>query len=211
MKTDDLIARLAERPVERTSPSGTLALGLLPGIAVSLAVMLMWIGLRPDFDAALTTPMFWMKLGYALALAVLAFPLALSLARPTGVLTRGAYVLLLPVGAFALMAIYRLAEAAPDARMHLVMGSSSQVCPWRIFALSLPVLGGVLLGLRRLAPTHLVTAGAVAGILAGAAGTFVYALHCDESAAPFVVVWYTLGMAAVGAVGALAGRWALRW
>lgn len=211
MKTDDLIAQLAGIPAPTRVPGRTLAAGLAGGVGVSLAIMLAAVGLRPDFTAALATPMFWMKLAYALALAGLALPLLLSLSRPTGALTRSAYLLLLPVGILALMAAYRLMEATPDARMHLIMGATWRVCSRMIFALSLPVLVGVFLSLRQLAPTKLVSAGAVAGILAGAAGTFVYALHCDESAAPFVVVWYTLGMVAVGAFGGLLGRWALRW
>jgi hypothetical protein len=95
--------------------------------------------------------------------------------------------------------------------MHLVMGQTWGACSRTIFILSLPVLIGVFLSLRQLAPTRLVAAGAVAGILAGALGTFVYAFHCFESAAPFIAIWYTLGMAAVGALGGLLGRWALRW
>jgi hypothetical protein len=211
MKTDDLIGRLAETPAPARAPGRTLALGLTAGVAVSFAIMLASVGLRRDFDAALATPMFWMKLGYALALAALALPLLLSLARPTGQLTRGVYFLLVPSGVFALIAIDRLMEAAPDARMHLVMGDTWRACPRMIFTLSLPVLVGVFLSLRQLAPTRLVTAGAVAGLLAGALGTFVYAFHCFESAAPFVAIWYTLGMAAVGMLGGLLGRWALRW
>lgn len=211
MRTDDLIARLTEIPAPARAPGRTLAVGLGGGFAVSFAIMLASVGLRPDFDAALATPMFWMKLAYALVLAGLALPLLFSLSRPTGALTRGAYLLLLPVGVLALMAAYRLADAAPDARAHLVMGDTWRVCSRSIFALSIPVLVGVFLSLRQLAPTRLVSAGAAAGILAGATGTFVYALHCNESAAPFVVVWYTLGMAAVGVFGGLLGRWALRW
>jgi hypothetical protein len=101
--------------------------------------------------------------------------------------------------------------AAPDARMHLMMGSSANVCPWRIIVLSLPILVGALWGMRGLAPVHLVRAGLAAGVLAGAAGAFVYAFHCDESAAPFVAIFYTLGIAAAGVIGAVLGRFALRW
>ncbi|MDQ2861234.1 MAG: DUF1109 domain-containing protein [Pseudomonadota bacterium] len=54
-------------------------------------------------------------------------------------------------------------------------------------------------------------AGAAAGLLAGAAGATVYGLYCDETAALFVVTWYTLAIAVCAAIGALLGaRW-LRW
>ena len=211
MKTDDLIALLADTPAPARAPARTLALGLGAGVVVSFAIMLASVGLRHDFDAALATPMFWMKFGYALALAALALPLLLSLSRPTGQLTRGIYLLLLPLGIFALMAIDRLMGAAPDERMHLIMGDTWKACSRTIFILSLPVLAGVFLSLRQLAPTRLVAAGAIAGILAGAMGTFVYAFHCFENAAPFIAIWYTLGMASVGALGGLLGRWTLRW
>jgi len=211
MRTDDLIARLADTPAPSRAPGRTLAYGLGGGVVVSFTIMLATLGFRRDFDAALDEPMFWMKFAYALAIIALALPLLLSLSRPTGALTRATYWLLLPVGMFALMAAYHLMGAAPDARMHLVMGETWRACSRTIIILSLPVLVGVFLSLRHLAPTHLVSAGAVAGVLAGAAGTFVYAFHCFENAAPFIAIWYTLGMAAVGALGGLLGRWALKW
>jgi hypothetical protein len=92
-----------------------------------------------------------------------------------------------------------------------MMGRSHTVCPWRIAILSLPIFASVFWSLRRLAPTKPVLAGAAAGLLAGAAGAFVYAFHCDESAAPFVVLWYTVGIALVGLAGGLLGRFLLRW
>jgi hypothetical protein len=63
MRTNDLIARLAETPAPARAPARTLALGLGAGVVISFAIMLASVGLRRDFDAALATPMFWMKLG----------------------------------------------------------------------------------------------------------------------------------------------------
>ena len=77
--------------------------------------------------------------------------------------------------------------------------------------LSAPIFFGRFWALRSLAPTRLTLAGAVTGLLAGATGTFTYAFHCNESAAPFVAIWYTLGTVAVGAVGTLFGRLARGW
>ena len=54
-------------------------------------------------------------------------------------------------------------------------------------------------------------AGAAAGLLAGATGALAYALHCQEMEAPFLAIWYLLGMLIPAALGALAGRWLLRW
>ena len=68
-------------------------------------------------------------------------------------------------------------------------------------SLSLPICAGTLWSLRALAPTHLIVAGAVAGFASGALGAWIYAFHCDESAMPFVLIFYTLGIALVGATG----------
>jgi hypothetical protein len=57
----------------------------------------------------------------------------------------------------------------------------------------------------------LALSGAGAGLLAGALGTLVYALHCPESAAPFIGIWYVLGIAIPTLAGAMLGPRVLRW
>jgi hypothetical protein len=39
----------------------------------------------------------------------------------------------------------------------------------------------------------------------------IYGLHCPEHTMAFVAVWYSLGVAAVTALGAILGHWVLRW
>jgi hypothetical protein len=85
------------------------------------------------------------------------------------------------------------------------------VCPWRILAIGLPVLAGAVWAVRGLAPTRLAAAGLAAGACAGGLGAEIYAVACDETSAPFLAVWYTLGMAIVAALGAVAGSRLLRW
>ena len=65
--------------------------------------------------------------------------------------------------------------------------------------------------MKGLAPTRLALAGAAAGLLAGAIGALVYALHCPEMEAPFLGVWYVAGMLIPAAAGALLGPIVLRW
>jgi hypothetical protein len=116
-----------------------------------------------------------------------------------------------PLAVIAAVALYRYFQAPPERHMAMLMGGSWRVCARNIVLLSLPIFAGLFWSLRALAPTRLTLAGGAAGVLAGAAGTFIYAFHCTESAAPFVAIWYTLGIAAVGLFGALLGRLALRW
>lgn len=104
-----------------------------------------------------------------------------------------------------------LLQAAPGLRAPLVFGDSWATCVTAIPLLSLPLLAAVLWAMRGLAPTRLALAGATGGLLAGAAGATVYALHCTEMQAPFIAVWYVLGMLIPAVPGALLGRWLLRW
>jgi hypothetical protein len=212
MRTDNLIAFLAEdaAPVRPGHVAGVLALGLIGGMAVSAALMMGWLGLRPDIGEAVTTAPFWIKFAYTLVLTVSGFWIVERQARAASKAGGG-----LLLGAFALAAMVGLAViqlAPPDAPRHaMIMGHSANVCTRNIIVLSLPIFAGLFWAMRKLAPTRLVLAGASAGLLAGAAGAWVYAFHCDESAAPFMAIWYTLGIGASGALGALLGRWGLRW
>ncbi len=213
MKTVDLIAALASdaSPTSRHAVGRTLGLGLAVGLVVSVAMMVLWLGVRADLMHAMMTGPFWMKFAYALSVAVLGFGLIDRLARPDGEGGVFGPLILAPLAIMAALAGYQLVGAPEELRMKLMLGGSYQVCARNIVILSAPIFFGLFWALRALAPTRLILAGAVAGVLAGAAGTLIYAFHCTESAAPFVAIWYTLGIVAVGAFGALLGRSVLRW
>jgi hypothetical protein len=213
VKTADLIDKLSGEltPVSRGTVVATLALGLGGGALVSFVLMWAFMGLRPDLPAAMDTGSYWMKFFYTLSLAGIAFWTVERLARPGVPAAMPMRMLLLPLLALLVLSFVDMQGASHAQRMHMMMGASSKVCPWRIVFLSLPIFAGAFWSLTRLAPTRLVIAGAFAGLLAGAFGAWIYAFHCDESAAPFVTIWYTFGIATVGALGGLLGRYVLRW
>jgi hypothetical protein len=101
--------------------------------------------------------------------------------------------------------------ADPDNRMRMMRGGSWTVCARNILALALPGLAATLLVLRGMAPTRPTLTGFAAGAFAGGVAATVYGLHCGESTMVFVGIWYTLGVLGTGALGAVVGRWALRW
>jgi hypothetical protein len=101
--------------------------------------------------------------------------------------------------------------ATPAEQPALLWGRTWRTCALSITAMASPVFVASILALRRLAPTRPTLAGAAAGALAAGAGAAVYALHCPELAAPFLAVWYVLGMAIPVILGAALGRWLLRW
>jgi hypothetical protein len=212
MKTDELIAFLSEdlQPARRGLVLRWLMLGLVAGVAVSALAMMMMLGPRPDLHAAMTQNAFWMKFIYTLALALLGLVIVERQARAGANSRLAMMALAAPV--VALIVLASIALSAPQAdTAKLVMGDTWMVCPWLIVALSLPVFTGLLIALRRLAPTRLTLAGAAAGLVAGASAATVYGFHCPEMAAPFILIWYTLGLAMAAALGAILGRWMLAW
>jgi hypothetical protein len=213
MRTDDLIDALARQvePVQPQYGGRALVLALTLGVPLALLGMVLLMGLNPQLREYLGMPMFWVKTGFGIVLALVALVLALRLSRP-GV-RAGAVRLapIVPILVLWLLAIVALATAPAAERSVLIFGSSWRVCPINITVLSLPVLVGGLIALRTMAPTQLAAAGAAAGLLAGGVGTAVYALHCPELAAPFLAVWYVLGALIPVAVGALVGPRVLRW
>jgi hypothetical protein len=110
-----------------------------------------------------------------------------------------------------LLSAYALLGAPPSERVELVMGSTWEYCLYYVPTLSVPVLVATLWAMRGLAPTRLSLAGAAAGLLAGAIGALIYALHCPEMEAPFIGVWYVAGMLIPTVAGALLGPIVLRW
>jgi len=213
VKTDELIGNLSAtlEPVPRHAVLLRLLQGAGLGALVSFVVMWAWLGFRPDLGHAVDTSAYWMKFFYTLSLALFAFWATERLARPTSKagwpLFGAAFVIL----ALTFLSGMQMMHTPAAKRMPMLMGHSSHVCPWLIVALSVPIFIGTFWSLRTLAPTRIVLAGAVAGFASGALGAWIYAFRCDETTAPFLLVFFTLGMAVVGLAGALIARRVLRW
>jgi hypothetical protein len=213
MTTEDLIAGLSA-DLPKVAPGAVarrVALGLGLGALGSTAVMLAWLGPRPDLAQAIATPMFWMKFGYAAVTGLILAALLTRLAKPAARAGALAAVAAIPFVVVAAMAAMRFVQAPPQAHHAMLMGHTSMICPWRIAAIGLPLLAGAVWAVRGLAPTRLRAAGLVAGGCAGALGAAVYAVACSETSAPFLAIWYTLGMVLMAALGAVGGTRLLRW
>lgn len=211
MKTESLIELLAQGagPAPRRQVARRL-LPVLGGGVLGSVLLALWIWGRVP-DAMWATPAPWMKLAYTLAVATAAWVLVDRLARPGARAESGMRAVMGVTGAMAVLALGSVVFTAPEARRAEWMGHSWAGCPLNVALLSLPGLALALWALRGLAPTRPRAAGAAAGLLAGALGAAGYSLACTEPAASFVATWYTLGMAAVVALGAALGPRLLRW
>ena len=213
MKTDELIALLANgaQAVEPHALPRRYVTALGWGAFGTTLMMAILLGVRPDLIEATRLPMFWAKLAFPAAILAGALLAALRLSRPGGRLGHALSVIAAPVLAMWLLAAIVLLDAAPGERDELILGISAASCPFTIALLSVPLFGAVWWAMKGLAPTRLALAGAAAGLLSGAGGALVYAVYCPEMAAPFIGIWYLLGMLLPAVVGALIGPRLLRW
>lgn len=213
MKTDDLIAMLATgvAPVDPMLAQKRFLNGLTAGTIGAALLMLTVFGLNPSLLTAVTQPMFWVKLGVPASLAGIALVLAQRVSHPGVPLGRAPVALLGPILVLAVLAVAAWVQAAPPDRPALLQGQTWKTCALSIALVSAPVFVAALWVMKGLAPTRLRLAGAAAGLLASTVGTVVYAFHCPELAAPFLFVWYGVGMALPVALGALLGPRLLRW
>ena len=213
MQTAELIAQLSAeaRPIGPRAAHMRLFAPLAAGAAVSLFAMWAWLGIRPDLSSAAGTWAFWWKFAYTAWIALAGVWLVERLGRPGATSTWPSRWIAVALLVAAAIAAVQLLMAPPPERTGLLLGASWTVCSRHIVMLSLPVLIAAMAGARQLAPVRPAVCGAAAGILAGAAGAWIYAFHCNESAAPFIAIWYTLGIAAMGALGGVLGKWLLRW
>jgi len=211
MKTEALIARLAENSAAPEQPQTIFAKGVMTGGFVALALTMAVLGPRHDMLTAVSSWQYWAKFVYPLTLAIAGFLVLERLARPGAAPGWRGWTIALPLVLIALLAANQWMTAPESVHLHLFYGHSWRLCPFLIVLVSAPVFAGTVWALRKLAPTRPVLAGAAAGLFAGAAGAWIYAFSCNESALVFISVWYTAGIAAMAALGAATGRWLLRW
>ena len=213
MHTDQLINTLAHGagPAPRSSGWRAMGMPLAGATALALGGGLTVLGAVPASDFAAPAP--WMKLAYT---GLLAWTLGLATlhaglpAQPWRGPLRAAGVVFLLMATFGLV-VWNQAPAAQQAATVLGRDGSWVTCAPKVMLLALPVFAAAMLALRRLAPTRLRPAGALAGGAAGACGAFAYAFCCPEFSAAYVAVWYTAGIATCAAAGALLGPRLLRW
>ncbi len=212
MRTADLIELLAHdvRAAPRAAVSRTLAAALVAGGLVTFAIIALWLRCQPLLAVA-QQPWFWTKIVYTALLTAAGVVGVRRLSVPGAEIGAAPVAAVLVILAMAGLAAAEIFSAAPAERLALWLGHSWKICSPLILLLAVPIYAFLVAALRRLAPTHAALSGAAAGFAAGALAATLYSLHCPEQAAAFVVTWYTLGIAAATALGALIGNRLLRW
>ncbi|MFN2474345.1 MAG: DUF1109 domain-containing protein [Sphingomicrobium sp.] len=213
MNTDDLITSLSSgvTPVSRSAVGWRLAAGVIVGAAASTLLIIATLGFRPDLWLAMHGSTLWMKWGYTISLAVAAIYATARLARPEPGGLRRLWLIAVPVLGLAAIGVNELINTPRADWLAMWLGQTWDKCPWLVLILAMPIFIGLLWSFRRLAPTRLRAAGAVAGLTAGAFAATVYCLHCPEVSAIFVLTWYSLGILLAATIGAIVGPRLMRW
>lgn len=210
MKTDDLIEALAlgVEPVRPARPAlPWLALAAL--LAVLAVVVL--LGVRSDISEAMRGAAFWLKAAYTAGLTASGLWLATRLGRPGLPAGAATWAFAVLVGLALVAGATELIRLQPDQRMDAWLGFTWRICSLNILKVGALAAPLVWLSARGLAPTRPMLSGAALGAATGGMAATAYGLHCPEATAAFVATWYTLGIAAAAVLGALLGRYALRW
>lgn len=211
MKTDTLIEMLARNagPAPQELVWQRIVPAVVVGLLLSAVIAITTLGTIPARMYATAVP--WTKLAYAAALAIAAGWLVERLSRPAASAARPQRLAMIVVLIMVVTGAIALLATPNGARLDALLGNSWLSCAWRVPVISLPALAIALWTMRGLAPTRLRAAGFAAGLLAGSLGALGYSLSCPEASIAFVATWYTVGISATGALGAIAGPRVLRW
>ena len=215
MTMDELVTRLSRedpRPA-RPDPTTMLAGAAMAALVVVLALSLLWLRPRVDLGPELIARnhVFLLKLIFTIGVVVGALPIVRDLSTPGRRLGWASALAALPFAVIVVLALHEMAGLPPSQWPGHVEHARWFDCLWQIPALALPAFAILALGVRALAPTHLVRTGAFLGLVAGGLGAIGYTLHCHDDAIAFVALSYTLAMAEVALLGAVAGPRLLRW
>jgi hypothetical protein len=210
--TDQLVQSLVSdlRPVPRAMLARRLALGATAGAFISVVLLVLMVGTRPDLAQAILSLRFWSKGGYMLATAGISLLVVARLARP-GSSPDILWLLPIPLVIYLPAAILELVRTEPANWMPLLLGYGWQLCTSLILILSIPIYIGLWWAFRSFAPTRIEVAGAVAGLCASAIAGVVYHLRCPTDTAVFTLTWYTLAFAVASIFGHLFARRLLHW
>jgi hypothetical protein len=213
LKTDDWVSLLAAgiEPIDARWTTRRYVLAITGGMLGALAITGGILHLNRALSQEVLEPMFWLREAYCASLGALGFVAVTRLARPgsrLGVMPAGIGAVVVAMWIFAAL---KLLTAPAQDRAHLMLGTTAAVCPFLITLVAAPLFVAFVWAVRGLAPTRLRSTGAALGFAAGSFGALAYSLHCPELAAPFIGVWYLLGMLIPTAIGAALGPRLLRW
>src|SRR5262245_56736970 len=139
MRTNELINTLVGDHASQPRPKPVrhgLVMAIIGGLAISLTLFSLTLGVRPDILSALSTWRFDLKLGASLVLMVTATWVALRLSSPTTIPLSAMRALLVPALLLLAAVVYELASIPASAWPSRAMGVNGVMCLASIISLS---------------------------------------------------------------------------
>ena len=213
MKTEKLIELLSTNlePVRGGELRNTVLMALAGGAVMAFCLMLAIFGVPADALGGENFGLKVLALAFTLGLVGVSANLLVRLARPgdpgrqplipIGLL----FLAMLVAGAVALL----LTDSARWGGM--IFGPQWAACLICIPLFAIAPFAALVWALRKGAPTGLARTGAIAGLVAGALGAAVFAVHYPGGSIPFIVLWYGGLIALCALAGAILGPRLLRW
>jgi|CXWL01.1.fsa_nt_gi hypothetical protein len=211
MKTDALIAALAHdiQPIRLTPTWRRFAAAGLVGAALASLVVWVVFGVREHLSDAMFAVL--TKSAYSLVAVAIAAPLAYALSQPNTRIRAWIAPAIVLIVASLLVAGFVVAMAPTEQRLSVWLAGGFPECLRRIPMLAAPVAVALLFVVRGLTPTRLTFAGAAVGGLAGAIAAVAYSWFCPVDSVAYVATWYLAAILLCAGLGAVFGRWLLRW
>ena len=213
MRTDELVAMLGtnvER-VDRRQVKRTIGVAIALAIVAALGSSVLVLGIRTGLNDIGALTFLVLKVAFSTGVVALTSMYLIRVARPGGERRTPVVLLVLPFVAIMILAAIDLAFAPSSHWNKMVVGDQWVECLLSIPIIAIVPFAAIVWAVRQMAPTDLVRAGALAGLVAGGVSAAGYALHCTDDSLPFVAIWYGGTIALCTLVGAMLGPRLLRW
>lgn len=213
MQTDDLISVMtaSHQPVDTGRLRRATWLAALVALAMTIGLVLLTLGARPDLARVWMTPPVLAKALLGASVATIAMVLFQRSLRPGLNAARYLPLVVIPLALAGVCAVLALVQAPVEQWSALIFGRYWRACLVAVPLYALLPLVVLSLLARRGASTDRILTGACAGLASAGLATVAYSMHCPDDTAPFLATWYTLAIAVITSLGALVLPRFLRW
>jgi hypothetical protein len=213
MKTDELVAMLSTNiePVDSRQVANKLRIAILSGLTLAFLIGVVVLGVRWDLPAQSALKFLLLKLAFGATIVILGSIFLNKYARPGGESHSWIAVAMVPFLALIALAGISLINAPASHWSQMMIGNQWLECLLSIPTIAVVPFAVIMWAVRFAAPTDLVRAGALAGLVAGGISAVAYALHCVDDSVPFVALWYGGTVLLCTVTGAALGPRLLRW
>ncbi len=183
----------------------------LAGLAVTVAIVALMIGLRPEVAAGRFDPVFLLATGLFLLFGLACAVTVIVMSRPQVGSNHGGWLWAAAMAALLPLAAVIIAISPQETSLQVATIEHGLECLMMGSALASLTFAVLIWWLRKGAPTSPERAGLLAGVAAGSFGIFAFSLHCDHSDIIHIGLWHSAVVVICAAIGRLAVPNIIRW